>query len=80
MIPFYIHNYGELYPVNESSFCFQTWEVSLIANGMVIDFNLRSDYPHVINLSLILDLVCQKSIHYLDENRFWQKVSPLNKC
>ena len=80
MIPLYIYNCGKLYPVKESSFCFQAWEVSLITKEMVLDFNLRFDYPHIVNLSLVLDLLCQKSIHYLDEEQFWQQVSPLNKC
>lgn len=80
MIPLYIYNCGELHAVKESSFCFQTWAVSLVAKGIIIDFNLHSDYPHVVSLSLVLDLLCQKSIHYLDEEQFWQEVSPINKC
>ena len=76
----YIYNCGEIYPVNESSFCLKNWEVSLIAQEMVLNFNLLTDYPHVVNLCLAFDILCQKSTPYLDHEQFWQEVSPINKC
>lgn len=80
MISLYIYNCGEVYPVTESYFCFQNWEVSLTAKEMVLDFNLLTDYPHVVNLSLAFDLLCQNKTPYPDQEQFWQEVSPINKC
>ncbi len=79
----YIYDCGELYPVEETSFSFTTWEISLLAKGIVLKFNLRSDMPYTINLPLILDLLyykSYKSFEHYSRNDLWQQASPINRC
>lgn len=80
----YIYDCGDLYPVEETSFSFESWEVSLLAKSIVFKLNLRSDIPYTLSLPLVLDLLYRKSYQSPSDrpesNDLWQQASPINHC